>query len=528
MMLNFYQSNLFSLLFTSPRCDEVSEILKIGNEQTIKKSIEDLRLEDTENNQLNIYFKLIKISQVLSSNSPSDIVLKEALSNFPMKDQSAFIQSLQRSSIIQALFQSSNFKNICSIYQLIIKDSSLYELKQNFENILLVKILSAFKTPIQDKNQYKINLSCLSSIKKLNLLLEHTFAAHFISFSKLYPSETILDSPDSDESFCRNSSFENPLLDRNTKDKQALMRIFSYSQIALLKKPIYSGPKGIFTVKVIPALVHQTQEIIAVKITESESERHINIEEAKILMDLNGNDFVVRCYGFISDINPDTKKYRLAIFLEKADESLKDDIKYWIQKDKETIKAEKPSRENEAFEALQQLVTGMMSLRNLNVWYRDIKPGNVLIFKQNGVKKYKLTDFNASCRYKRDDRGVTQIEESSSSPPYTKDYAAPELISKDCQTRFGIKKNSFNFNKSDIYSLGLTIFNMITESGIGSWNRYNDSLQYNMDRYIEENIENAVLKASLMKMIKVDPSSRIEFAQLYREICTSDATYHGE
>ncbi|OMJ92241.1 hypothetical protein SteCoe_5010 [Stentor coeruleus] len=527
-MSKFYQSNLFSLLFKSPRYDEVQEILKSDDEQIIKKSIEDLGLQDNENNQLNIYFKLNKISQVLNSNSPSDIILKEALSNFPIKDQSDFIQSLQLSFIIQQLFQSPNFKTICSIYRLIIQDSSLYELKPNLEKILLVKILSVFKTQIQDKNQYKINLFSLSTIKNLNLLLEHTFAAHFIIFSKLYPFDSISDSSNSEDLFCRNSSFENPLLERNTKDKQALMRIFSYSQISLLKKPIYQGPKGVFTVKVLLALVHQTQEIIAVKITESDSERHINIEEAKILMDLNGNDFVVRCYGFISDINPETKKHRLAIFLEKADESLKDDIKYWLQKDKETIKAEKTSRENEALEALQQLITGMMSLRNLNVWYRDIKPGNVLIFKQNGVKKYKLTDFNASCRYKRDDRGVTQIEESSSNPPYTKDYAAPELISKDCQTRFGIKKNSFNFNKSDIYSLGLTIFNMITESGIGSWNRYNDSLQYNMDRYIEENIENTLLKESLMKMIKVDPSSRIEFAQLYREICTSDVTYHGE
>ena len=95
--------------------------------------------------------------------------------------------------------------------------------------------------------------------------------------------------------------------------------------------------------------------------------------------------------------------------------------------------------ETEVWNIFIQLVKGLKSLHDLRILHRDLKSANVFLFK-NGVAK--LGDLNVSKVAKRG-LGYTQT-----GTPY---YASPEVW-----------KDLPYDNKSDIWSLGCVLYEMIT------------------------------------------------------------------
>lgn len=88
-----------------------------------------------------------------------------------------------------------------------------------------------------------------------------------------------------------------------------------------------------------------------------------------------------------------------------------------------------------------QMVTGLQAAHNHHIIHRDIKPQNIIISKEG---KVKVTDFGIA-------RATTSTQTISTSVMGSVHYTSPE------QARGGIVDQ-----KSDIYSIGITMYEMIT------------------------------------------------------------------
>lgn len=88
-----------------------------------------------------------------------------------------------------------------------------------------------------------------------------------------------------------------------------------------------------------------------------------------------------------------------------------------------------------------QMVTGLQAAHNQHIIHRDIKPQNIIISKDG---KVKVTDFGIA-------RATTSTQTISTSVMGSVHYTSPE------QARGGIVDQ-----KSDIYSIGITMYEMVT------------------------------------------------------------------
>lgn len=106
--------------------------------------------------------------------------------------------------------------------------------------------------------------------------------------------------------------------------------------------------------------------------------------------------------------------------------------------------------ETELIEILKQLVTCLSYLEKMNISHRDIKPQNVLIFKNN---IFKLADFGDAKEINEDETKFTLRG--------TELYMSPILFSSYKEKKKLIEHNCF---KSDVFSLGLCIIYAATLS----------------------------------------------------------------
>ena len=88
-----------------------------------------------------------------------------------------------------------------------------------------------------------------------------------------------------------------------------------------------------------------------------------------------------------------------------------------------------------------QMVTGLQAAHNHHIIHRDIKPQNIIISKDG---KVKVTDFGIA-------RATTSTQTISTSVMGSVHYTSPE------QARGGVVDQ-----KSDIYSIGITMYEMVT------------------------------------------------------------------
>lgn len=88
-----------------------------------------------------------------------------------------------------------------------------------------------------------------------------------------------------------------------------------------------------------------------------------------------------------------------------------------------------------------QMVTGLQAAHNQHIIHRDIKPQNIIISKEG---KVKVTDFGIA-------RATTSTQTISTSVMGSVHYTSPE------QARGGVVDQ-----KSDIYSVGITMYEMVT------------------------------------------------------------------
>jgi serine/threonine protein kinase len=106
-------------------------------------------------------------------------------------------------------------------------------------------------------------------------------------------------------------------------------------------------------------------------------------------------------------------------------------------------------KEQELIDILKQLISSLSFLQKNNISHRDIKPQNILIFKN---KVYKLTDFGEAKKVGGKDGNNKNILQNSLKG--TELYMSPLLFNGLRTGQIDIKHNTY---KSDVYSLGLCL-----------------------------------------------------------------------
>ena len=160
----------------------------------------------------------------------------------------------------------------------------------------------------------------------------------------------------------------------------------------------------------------------------SEKEKQNSLNEVRILASIKSNFVISYKEAFF-----DEKDNTLGIIMEYADNG---DL---YQKIIEYKKIKLYLEEDEIWKIFIQLVKGLKSLHDLKILHRDIKSANVFLFKDGSSK---LGDLNVS-KVAKKGIGYTQT-----GTPY---YASPEVW----------KDLSYD-NKSDIWSLGCVLYEMVT------------------------------------------------------------------
>ena len=160
----------------------------------------------------------------------------------------------------------------------------------------------------------------------------------------------------------------------------------------------------------------------------SEKEKLNSLNEVRILASIKSNFVISYKEAFF-----DEKDNTLGIIMEYADNG--DLYQKIIEYKKKQIYLE----EDEIWKIFIQLVKGLKSLHDLKILHRDIKSANVFLFKDESAK---LGDLNVS-KVAKKGIGYTQT-----GTPY---YASPEVW----------KDLSYD-NKSDIWSLGCVLYEMVT------------------------------------------------------------------
>ena len=163
-------------------------------------------------------------------------------------------------------------------------------------------------------------------------------------------------------------------------------------------------------------------------LTLSEKQKENSLNEVRILASVKSNFVVSYKEAFF-----DEKDNTLCIVMEFADRG--DLYQKIVQHKKSAILFE----ESDIWRIFIQLVKGLKSLHDLKILHRDMKSANVFLFSNGSAK---LGDLNVSKVAKRG-LGYTQT-----GTPY---YASPEVW-----------KDKPYDNKSDVWSLGCVLYEMIT------------------------------------------------------------------
>ena len=302
----------------------------------------------------------------------------------------------------------------------------------------------------------------------------------------------------------KNRLFKNKNLDSNINKKiiPGELNLNNY----IIKKQIGRGGFGkIFLVEDI------NYKQYALKIIMAKSERKIKKtkKELKILLDIQ-NSFsnlnIVSIYGITSQ-QIDTTKYSLYILMELASTDWKEEIL-------ERGATNNYYSEYELMSILYSMVKTLSILQRKNISHSDIKPQNILIFKDNsGKKKYKLSDFGNA----REILSANFTDRPHSGRTIL--FMAPILLNA-LRVRKRMEYIQYNLFKSDVFSFGLCALFAATLDFDSIYNvrqlRNSNYVFYVVEKYLRPNYSDSVINI-IFKMLDLEEETRYDFIELERE-----------
>ena len=162
--------------------------------------------------------------------------------------------------------------------------------------------------------------------------------------------------------------------------------------------------------------------------------------------------------------------------------------------------------EKDLINIIKQLVSALSFLQKKNIVHRDIKPQNILIFKEN---KYKLADFGESKQL----QNIT-FSLKNGSLRGTELYMSPLLFNG---LRNGQIDVSHNAIKSDVYSLGLCLLYASTINNKSLYDIRKFIEMEGLSEYIEDSLNNKYSKALIdliISMLEIHEEKRPNFIEL--------------
>ena len=204
----------------------------------------------------------------------------------------------------------------------------------------------------------------------------------------------------------------------------------------------------------------------------------------------------MKIYGICVNIL-DSTTFALYVLMELA-------LGDWNDEIKKHLNVRKNYKEEDLINILKQLVNSLLFMQeNMKIAHRDIKPQNILVFKN---KLYKVADFGEAKEAK--------IAKQLNTLRGTELYMSPVLYD-------GLKKDkddvAHNPYKSDVFSLGFCLmyaaslnFNIIYEvRDVTDMRRIEKILKKHLkNKYTEKFISVLIL------MLQIDESKRCDFVQL--------------
>ena len=209
---------------------------------------------------------------------------------------------------------------------------------------------------------------------------------------------------------------------------------------------------------------------------------------------------ILKIYGLNINLL-DHSTYSIQVLMEKAERDWNRDIKRRAQE-------EKYYTEKELLSIMKQLTLALLYMKEkLNIAHRDIKPQNVLIFK-NGI--FKLADFGEAKEIK--------INKNLNTLRGTELYMSPALYNGLKINKDDIEHDPF---KSDLFSLGFCFIYAATMDFNLLYYLRNIDNDIEIKKKLRENLNNKYSEKFIRiitRMVELDENKRCDFKELNEEI----------
>jgi eukaryotic-like serine/threonine-protein kinase len=146
-----------------------------------------------------------------------------------------------------------------------------------------------------------------------------------------------------------------------------------------------------------------------------------------------------------------------------------------------------PMTRDQALPLIEQMVSALSAAHQLGIVHRDFKPGNVMLIEEAGQKLVKVTDFGLARSLRPEDNSTLSHAEVVGTPS----YMAPEQF----RGQYG--------PETDVYALGLTIFEMVTAKQPTSKSAPFNDVQSDKAKKIGSRWQRVITKC-----VTVEPSER--------------------
>ena len=531
--IKFKKNN--SNLFAIPKNNQINSKCKSDNKnlRVLRRNFSASRLNPNDNYNLN----LINPSQKNDNNSPYKVhsKLDSKIIYNPLPNSN---NKRQKRGIISN-YDLSDTKNIYNIYNKLFEADYNYNNISNLNNNNIVFQNSNLKVNlfgnnninvpyIKNNNNNTVKKRAYSNCNSININIEEGIPysknieknnkigiINKIPIKKQNNSQIKIinnNNYSGYESTAGNSQEEKSPKDNNkrnnsqNKNKKVIpgqLNLINY----IIKKQIGKGSYGqIFLVEDVNCNQYALKKIIAC--SESSIKKIKN--ELKILLDIQ-NSFsqlnVVSIYGITSQ-QLDITTYALYVLMELATSD-------WEKEIAERKRTNNYYSEYDLMSILFSLVKSLSILQQKNISHRDIKPQNILIFKdkKTGEKKYKLADFGEAKELMGDNPTEKQTLRG------TELYMAPILFYA-LRARKKMKYIQHNTYKSDVFSFGLCALFAATLGFNSLYDvrelKSNISIFVVVEKYLRFKYSDNVVNI-ISKMLDLNENSRCDFIQLEKE-----------
>lgn len=510
----------------------------LGNELIAEKIISKVELNgllskdfqelaDTAGQENEKFNKFISVLQVLASFNSKPVGIQNFIKPYHelISENSDILIGLSNDALEKEI-EASDLQNCLKILKELkfAKSSSVNKLIQIKLNLAISNILNIFANQASDeeeevaktiKNIYtackrgvKISMDLAIVISMSCDYLIHTYNLDPSRSEKVEISENaekilrfieIFPLPSGVDFSSRFQEIENSIKSREVQKsadvcKPVLSKIPSFE----LPKPYYKSHNSAYTVKFYKVETETLNFIIKEYTKFSNEMRNIIQHEVSLMEQVSHLKKSHNC--FLEIYESEFRPSCIRIHFESHPWNLEELIGK-LKKSKEFLS------ETKIEEYTHSLLSCFAELESMQIHHLDIKPQNVLVTRD---MKLKITNFSAWFM-KLKDLDPVQIDKES--------YLAPEIIEVLLSKN---KSGRFKLGLSDVFSLGLVLFEMATLQSVRGLNK--KANHHLLMAEVNKITAPSWMPKLLKKMLALDYHDRLRFRKLFALVCGAAIT----